>query len=303
MGPFKQVQAVPEILEVRNLAKHYPDVRAVDGISFTVNAGECFGLLGPNGAGKTTTVEIMEGITPPTSGGVYYKGEPMGPRFRSEVGIQFQSTALQDFLTVRETLELFRSFYAHGMEIGELSALCSLGEYLNRDARKLSGGQRQRLLLALALVNDPEVLFLDEPTTGLDPQARRNFWDLIRTIKARRKTVILTTHYMEEAYLLCDRIAIMDHGHIIAEGSPASLLAKHFHDMILQLPKTDFSIPVEKLGLPVMELDDRIEISTADVNGIVQRLIEHGVSLSNLQIRARTLEDLFLELTGRELRP
>ncbi|HEX5340095.1 MAG TPA: ABC transporter ATP-binding protein [Gammaproteobacteria bacterium] len=293
---------MPEILEVRTLVKHYPGVQAVDGISFAVQAGECFGLLGPNGAGKTTTVEIMEGITPPTTGGVFYKGEPMGPRFRSEVGIQFQSTALQDFLTVRETLQLFRNFYARGMQIDELTALCSLAEYLDRDARKLSGGQRQRLLLALALVNDPEVLFLDEPTTGLDPQARRNFWELIRNIKARHKTVILTTHYMEEAYLLCDRIAIMDHGHIIAEGSPASLLARHFHDVILQLPKSDFNSAAGDLGLQVMELGEHVEISTADVNGTVQRLIEHNVSLANLQIRARTLEDLFLELTGQELR-
>ncbi|HET7396223.1 MAG TPA: ABC transporter ATP-binding protein, partial [Gammaproteobacteria bacterium] len=235
--------------------------------------------------------------------GVFYKGEAMGPRFRSEVGIQFQSTALQDFLTVRETLRLFRSFYTRGMDIGELTALCSLGEYLDRDARKLSGGQRQRLLLALALVNDPEVLFLDEPTTGLDPQARRNFWELIRNIKARHKTVILTTHYMEEAYLLCDRIAIMDHGHIIAEGSPASLLAGHFRDVILTLPKADFPLGADGLDLQIMELGDRIEISTADVNGTVQRLIEHRISLANLRIRARTLEDLFLELTGQELRP
>lgn len=292
-----------DILQVRNLAKHYPTVHAVNGISFQVHAGECFGLLGPNGAGKTTTVEIMEGITSPTSGAVLYRGEPMGPRFRSEVGIQFQATALQDFLTVRETLQLFRSFYSRGMAIDELATLCSLGDYLDRDVRKLSGGQRQRLLLALALVNDPEVLFLDEPTTGLDPQARRNFWDLIRHVKARRKTVILTTHYMEEAYLLCDRIAIMDHGHIIAEGSPASLLAGHFHDVILQLPKSDFSVENKDIGLQIMQLDDKIEISTADVNAAIKQLIDHGISLTNLQIRARTLEDLFLELTGRELRP
>lgn len=292
-----------DILEVRDLTKHYPGVKAVDGISFAVRNGECFGLLGPNGAGKTTTIEIMEGITAPTRGGVFYKGEPMGPRFRSEVGIQFQSTALQDFLTVRETLQLFRNFYAHGMDIGELADLCSLNDYLDRDARKLSGGQRQRLLLALALVNDPEVLFLDEPTTGLDPQARRNFWELIRNIKARNKTVILTTHYMEEAYLLCDRIAIMDHGRIIAEGSPASLLARHFGDVILQLPKADFEFQGSSPDLPHMELNDSIEISTSDVNRTVQQLIQHGVSLSHLQIRARTLEDLFLELTGKELRP
>src|SRR5579863_684814 len=293
---------MPTILEVRDLVKRYPGVTAVDGIHFAVQAGECFGLLGPNGAGKTTTVEIMEGITPPSSGEVLYRGKPVDARFRQEVGIQFQSTALQDFLTVRETLQLFRSFYTRGLDIAELTEMCTLGEYLDRDARKLSGGQRQRLLLALALVNDPEVLFLDEPTTGLDPQARRNFWDLIRAIKARRKTVILTTHYMEEAFLLCDRIAIMDHGHIIAEGPPATLLAKHFHDVILQIPKGDFTVTPAELGIEVLDAGDSIEISTADVDGVIRRLMEKKVSLARLQVRARTLEDLFLELTGRELR-
>src|SRR5690242_12593494 len=293
---------MPAILEVSQLVKRYPGVTAVDGIDFAVQAGECFGLLGPNGAGKTTTVEIMEGITAPSSGEVRYRGEPVDARFRQEVGIQFQSTALQDFLTVRETLQLFRSFYARGLDIAELIEMCSLGEYVDRDARKLSGGQRQRLLLALALVNDPEVLFLDEPTTGLDPQARRHFWDLIRAIKARKKTVILTTHYMEEAFLLCDRIAIMDHGRIIAEGPPATLLAKHFHDVILQLPKGDLGAEPAALGIPLLDAGEYFEISTADVDSTLQRLIERRVSLKNLQIRARTLEDLFLELTGKELR-
>ncbi|HEV7164444.1 MAG TPA: ABC transporter ATP-binding protein [Gammaproteobacteria bacterium] len=288
------------ILEVHQLVKKYPGVTAVDSIDFAVQTGECFGLLGPNGAGKTTTVEIMEGITRPTSGEVRYRGEPVDARFRREVGIQFQSTALQDFLTVRETLQLFRSFYSRGLEIDELTRLCTLGEYLDRDARKLSGGQRQRLLLALALVNDPEVLFLDEPTTGLDPQARRNFWDLIRAIKARNKTVILTTHYMEEAFLLCDRIAIMDHGHIIAEGPPATLLAKHFHDVILQIPKADFGST--ELGMETLDAGENIEISTSDVDDTLQKLMQKRVSLARLQIRARTLEDLFLELTGKELR-
>jgi ABC-2 type transport system ATP-binding protein len=293
---------MPVILEARQLVKRYPGVTAVDGVSFAVQAGECFGLLGPNGAGKTTTVEMMEGITEPSAGEVHYQGKPVDAGFRQEVGIQFQSTALQDFLTVRETLQLFRSFYSRGLEVDELTQLCTLGEYLDRDARKLSGGQRQRLLLALALVNDPEVLFLDEPTTGLDPQARRNFWDLIRAIKARRKTVILTTHYMEEAFLLCDRIAIMDHGHIIAEGSPSSLLAKHFHDVILQIPKEDFRIDPAALGFMVLDAGEMLEISTDDVDGTVQKLLQQKVSLAHLQIRARTLEDLFLELTGKELR-
>ena len=290
------------ILEVKRLIKQYPGVTAVDDISFSVQAGECFGLLGPNGAGKTTTVEIMEGITPATSGAVYYRGEPMGPHFKPEVGIQFQATALQDFLTVRETLRLFRSFYTRGLDIDELAATCTLGEYLDRDSRKLSGGQRQRLLLALALVNDPQMLFLDEPTTGLDPQARRNFWELIRSIKARNKTIILTTHYMEEAYLLCDRIAIMDRGRIIAMGKPDALLASHFRDMILQLPREDFKVTPGALTEKVMDAGDYVEISTADVNGTIQTLLQQQVSLARLQIRSRTLEDLFLELTGREMR-
>ncbi|HVC38036.1 MAG TPA: ABC transporter ATP-binding protein [Gammaproteobacteria bacterium] len=291
-----------DIIEVSHLVKHYPAVKAVDDISFSVQRGECFGMLGPNGAGKTTTVEIMEGITPATHGTVHYQGEPMGPRFRSEVGIQFQSTALQDFLTVRETLRLFRNFYPHGMPLEELAKLCALEDYLDRDARKLSGGQRQRLLLALAMVNDPVLLFLDEPTTGLDPQARHNFWDLVRNVKARGKTVILTTHYMEEAYLLCDRIIIMDHGHIIAEGKPASLMAHHFQDAVLQLPHEDFRPARDALTEKVMNVGDYVEISTADINATIESLLSHQVSLAHLQIRARTLEDLFLELTGRELR-
>ena len=293
---------MPAILEVRDLKKHYPSVTAVDGISFAVQGGECFGLLGPNGAGKTTTVEMLEGITEASEGEILYRGKPVDARFRQEVGIQFQSTALQDFITVRETLQMFRSFYAQGLSVDELTRMCTLQEYLDRDARKLSGGQRQRLLLALALVNDPEILFLDEPTTGLDPQARRNFWDLIRSIKARNKTVVLTTHYMEEAFLLCDRIAIMDHGRIIAEGPPASLLAKHFHDVILQLPKADLGADPAALGIPLLDAGESYEISTADVDGTLQMLIAKKISLARLQVRARTLEDLFLELTGKELR-
>jgi ABC-2 type transport system ATP-binding protein len=294
---------MPDIIEVNHLVKHYPTVRAVDDISFSVRQGECFGMLGPNGAGKTTTVEIMEGITPATHGTVHYQGEPMGPRFRAEVGIQFQSTALQDFLTVREILRLFRSFYARGLPLEELAKLCALEDYMDRDARKLSGGQRQRLLLALALVNDPVLLFLDEPTTGLDPQARHNFWELVRNIKARGKTVILTTHYMEEAYLLCDRIIIMDHGHIIAEGRPATLMAHHFQDVVLQLPREDFRPAQDVITENIKPAGEYMEITTSDINSSIAALLGQGVSLAHLQIRARTLEDLFLELTGRELRP
>jgi ABC-2 type transport system ATP-binding protein len=293
---------MPDIIEVNHLVKHYPAVKAVDDISFSVRQGECFGMLGPNGAGKTTTVEIMEGITPADHGMVHYQGEPMGPRFRSEVGIQFQSTALQDFLTVRETLRLFRSFYPHGLPLEELAQLCALQDYMDRDARRLSGGQRQRLLLALALVNDPVLLFLDEPTTGLDPQARHNFWELVRNIKARGKTVILTTHYMEEAYLLCDRIIIMDHGRIIAEGQPAALMAHHFQDVVLQLPQEDFRPARDAITENIKPAGEYVEITTSDINATIAVLLNHKVSMAHLQIRARTLEDLFLELTGRELR-
>lgn len=291
------------ILEVRNLRKHYPGVKAVDGVDFAVRQGICFGLLGPNGAGKTTTIEMMEGITKPTSGDILYKGEPQGARFRNEAGIQFQSTALQDFLTVRENLKFFSSLYPNGLPLEELVDICRLREYLDRDASKLSGGQRQRMLLALALVNDPDVVFLDEPTTGLDPQARLNFWELVNSIKARNKTVLLTTHYMEEAYNLCDEIAIMDHGKIIAHGSPDDLLATHFKDVIIELPQRDF--PAAAQGIPHRHLDKvtgTVEIVTQDVNGTLAQLMQHGASLAGLQVRPRTLEDLFLELTGKELR-
>src|SRR3984957_21217826 len=182
------------LLRVDNLVKHYASTVAVDGLSFSVREGTCFGLLGPNGAGQTTTIEIMEGILAPTSGSVRYRGEALGERFRAEAGILFQKTALQDFLTVRQTLQLFRGLYDHGLSVEEVIRLCALEKLLGRDNKKLSGGQLQRLLLGVALVNDPAILFLDEPTTGLDPQARRRFWELVESIKAQRKTIILTTH-------------------------------------------------------------------------------------------------------------
>ncbi len=202
-------------LEARKLVKQYPSVLAVNEVSFEVRAGICFGLLGPNGAGKTTTVEIIEGVTPATSGDVYYFGKPAGRKFREEAGIQFQNTALQDFLTVRETLEMFQSLYDRQADLEHIIRECSLEDLQDRDNRKLSGGQRQRLFLAVALVNKPRLVFLDEPTTGLDPQARRNFWELVNRIMSDGTTVILTTHYMDEAQILCDEIAIMDVGQII----------------------------------------------------------------------------------------
>ena len=291
------------LLEVRNLVKQYPATTAVDGVSFHVPEGICFGLLGPNGAGKTTTVEIMEGILQPTSGEVRYRGEPLGARFREDAGILFQKTALQDFLTVRQCVALFRGLYTHGLEVEEVLRMCALEQLARRDARKLSGGQQQRLLLAIALVNDPAVLFLDEPTTGLDPQARRNFWQLIESIKARRKTIILTTHYMEEAELLCDEIAIMDRGRIVAQGAPRQLLHEHFDEVLLELPRQDFPESARGLPLKVMEASDRVEITTDDLEGTLRTLLAAQVSLTNLRIRPPNLEDLFLELTGKELRP
>ncbi len=291
------------LLEVRNLVKQYPATTAVDGVSFQVPEGICFGLLGPNGAGKTTTVEIMEGILPPTSGEVRYRGEPLGARFREDAGILFQKTALQDFLTVRQCVALFRGLYTHGLEVDEVLRICALDKLARRDARKLSGGQQQRLLLAIALVNDPAVLFLDEPTTGLDPQARRNFWQLIESIKARRKTIILTTHYMEEAELLCDEIAIMDRGRIVAQGPPRQLLHEHFEEVLLELPRQDFPESARSLALKVMDSGGRVEITPDDLEGTLRTLLAAQVPLTNLRIRPPNLEDLFLELTGKELRP
>ena len=291
------------LIEVRDLVKQYPTITAVNGVSFRVRAGICFGLLGPNGAGKTTTVEIMEGILPPTSGEVHYRGEPLGARFREEAGILFQRTALQDFLTVRQSIALFRGLYHHGLDVAEVIRLCALEKLAGRDCRKLSGGQQQRLLLAIALVNDPAVLFLDEPTTGLDPQARHNFWELVQSIKAQRKTIVLTTHYMEEAELLCDEIVILDRGRIVAQGPPRQLLHEHFAEVLLELPRQDFPAAARTLPLNILDSSDRIEISTDDLEGTLRTLLAARVPLTHLRIRPANLEDLFLELTGTELRP
>jgi len=234
---------------------------------------------------------------------VLYQGEPLGRTFRDQAGIMFQSTAIQEFITVRETLELFQHFYPETADLDELAELCALKEFLNRDTRAISGGQKQRLLLAIALINRPEILFLDEPTTGLDPQARRNFWQLINNIKRHNKTIVLTTHYMEEAYEVCDEIAIMDHGQIIAMGTPRALLAEHFNDVVLQLPGNIDSSRLQDIDtLEVIHRDGVVEMRTGDVDQAVQALLARQISLQGLQIREPTLEDLFLELTGKELR-
>ena len=293
---------MPIALEARQLVKQYPGVLAVDEVSIQVEAGICFGLLGPNGAGKTTTVEIMEGVTPATSGEVYYYGKPAGRKFREEAGIQFQSTALQQFITVKETLEMFRSLYDRQADLDQVIDDCSLRELLDRDNRKLSGGQLQRLLLAIALVNSPRIVFLDEPTTGLDPQARRNFWDLISRIRSDGTTIILTTHYMEEAQFLCDEIAIMDVGKIITQGSPDTLLRKHYKNVIIELPLHDFDGDLGGIAHRILETQGIIEIETDNVNASLQELAARSSGLNGMKIRQPNLEDLFLDLTGHSLR-
>ena len=293
---------MPNILEVKDLKKEYPGVKAVDGISFSVKKGTCFGLLGPNGAGKTTAIEIIEGITASDGGSILYKNRPIGRDFHKETGIQFQATALQDFLTVKETLQLFHKLYPNPSNFDEVVEECSLKNLLSRDNRKLSGGQRQRLLVAIALVNQPELLFMDEPTTGLDPQARRNFWNMVEKIKLRNTTLILTTHYMEEADFLCDEIAIMDKGKIIAHGAPKQLIAQHFKEVVLELPEDE--VKNHALNIP-MEYEFKfgyLEIYTHDIPTALNLLKEQNIPLDKLKIRPFNLEDLFLKLTGSELR-
>jgi ABC-2 type transport system ATP-binding protein len=289
------------ILETQALTKRFKDLTAVDGLNLKIRSGICFGLLGPNGAGKTTTLEMIEGITTPSGGKILFQGKPAGREFRERMGIQFQSTALPDFLHVGEVLKLFSAFYSRHANIEELRSLCDLGEFWSKDASHLSGGQRQRLLLALAMVNDPDIVFLDEPTTGLDPQARRRFWDLARTIRKRGKTIVLTTHYMEEAYELCDEIAIMDRGHIIAQGSPDELLQEHFRGLSIRIPK-DASNSWDLKSISSSEVFDRqdaYEILTEDPKTTMRELLDRSVPLQGIQIRTRNLEDLFLKLTGK----
>jgi len=293
---------VAAILEVKNLVKKYKTVAAVNGASFSVERGGCFGLLGPNGAGKTTTIEVIEDVITPTSGDIIYKGQPRTPAFQEEVGIQFQTTSLLAFLTVRETLETFQSLYRNAADIDQLVEMCQLGDFQHQYNDKISGGQRQRFLLAMALINQPELLFLDEPSTGLDPQARRNLWDLIQQIKQEGKTIILTTHYMEEAQYLCDEIAIMDYGKIIARGTPRELIKQYSPEMTVILPADNFDHDLEKLPMPYRKVNGTVEIKTNDVNSCLDQLISRNVDLSDLTVRSPSLESVFLNLTGRQLR-
>ncbi|WP_372769055.1 ABC transporter ATP-binding protein [Pseudoalteromonas sp.] len=287
------------ILEVKQLSKHFSDFYAVDNIDFKVTKGSCFGLLGPNGAGKTTTIEMLEGILIPSSGEILFNGESITREDFQKVGIQFQHTALQDYLTVRETLNLFSSFYSKTVPIETLITQCQLADFVNVDHRKLSGGQKQRLLLALALINDPELIFLDEPTTGLDPHSRRLFWDLVNDIKAQGKTILLTTHYMDEAEYLCDQIAIMDKGKVIAMNSPENLLREHFKGALISLPKENLTTSTSLANMQFSQ--GSVLIHTDDIEATIASLLAQQISLQGLQIKSANLDDLFLKLTGNAL--
>ncbi|MEO6324740.1 MAG: ABC transporter ATP-binding protein [Thermoanaerobaculia bacterium] len=300
-------------LRCRALTKRFDDVLAVNGLDLAVQAGECFGLLGPNGAGKTTTIEILEGLTDPDSGDVEILGtnwKKGGRELRERIGISLQETQLTEKLTVGETLRLFRSFYRKGRDPVEVLAQLSLDE--KRDARvgKLSGGQKQRLAVACALVGDPEILFLDEPTTGLDPQSRLELWEQVTRFRAGGGTVLLTTHYMDEAERLCDRVAIVDHGRVIALGAPSELIASLHAANVVEF-QSEPTLGEEVLrALPgVTEFRLRGPNWSLSVGSLVEtvpRLLaaveQAGARLVHLSTHRATLEDLFVSLTGRELR-
>ena len=300
-------------IRVRGLKKRYGDIRAVDGVDFDVAPGEIFGLLGPNGAGKTTTVEILEGLRAPDDGEVSVLGIDVArgaDELKPRIGVSLQTAALYPKLTVTEVLDLFRSFYVKARPTAELIDDLDLGERRNAQTRVLSGGQRQRLGVALALVNDPELVFLDEPTTGLDPAARRSLWDLILGLKSQGRTILLTTHYMEEAEVLCDRLAIMDHGKILEMGTVDELISKRFRERAVRFDRLDELSTAEMEGLPavvsVKEDGPEVLLYTRDVGATIGALLtiteRRGLEPQNLAIRRATLEDVFLDLTGRALR-
>ncbi len=303
-------------IEVQDLKKYYRETQAVDGISFSVETGEIFGLLGPNGAGKTTTIEIIEGMRAPDSGEVQVLGLDVTrhpAEVKSRIGVQLQTTSLFTRLTVREVLDLFRSFFpAKTRGADELIQLVDLGEKQHTLSKNLAGGQRQRLGVALALVNHPEIIFLDEPTTGLDPQARRNMWDIIRNIQKTGTTVMLTTHYMEEAQTLCDRVAIMDRGKVIALDTPDALIQQNFDETVIEFGLTGDRSPegifttLPGVARPGLVQDHHITLYTRDVTATLVTLMERtqrgDLHFDALNVRTATLEDVFLKLTGKSIR-
>ena len=291
-------------------------VDAVNGLDLEVRSGECFGLLGPNGAGKTTMIEILEGLLAPTSGEVEVLGsrwESHPDELRQRIGISLQETRFAEKLSVRETLELFRSFYRRGLSPEEAVALVSLQEKSGAWVGKLSGGQRQRLAVACALIGDPELLFLDEPTTGLDPQSRRSLWDILRELRSRGRTILVTTHYMDEAERLCDRVAIVDAGKVIALGSPAELVARLGGEHVVE-----FALDAAARGIGEAEYralpgvsgvrlhPDGVALTVTEphitVPALLERLQRERCALARLATRHVSLEDVFVELTGRNLR-
>lgn len=301
------------VIQVEKLCKSYGDIKAVNNISFNVEQGEIFGMLGPNGAGKTTTMEIVEGLRPADSGLVSVLGMDIRQRprkIKASIGIQLQTTSLYPRLTVREVLDLFGSFFPRAVPSKELIKLVNLEDSRNKHCKNLSGGQQQRLSVALALVSDPQILFFDEPSAGLDPQARHNIWDVITFASEKGKTIFFTTHYMEEAERLCDRVAIIDHGEIIATGSPEELVRQHFAEEAIEF-QLDQPLSVDVLRKltgatnAVIENGKVIVYSRsvpATISALMEMAKQEGMKLSDLYVRRATLEDVFLKLTGRRIR-
>jgi ABC-2 type transport system ATP-binding protein len=304
---------VPEQIVVAGLRKQFPKVLAVAGVDLSVEAGEVFGLLGPNGAGKTTTLEMIEGLTPPTAGEITICGlnwREHAREIRARIGVQLQATSLYNKITPREALDLFGSYYPKRRGTEELLELVQLKDKADSYHVTLSGGQAQRLALALALVNDPEVIFLDEPTAGLDPQGRRSLWEVVRKMKAEGRTTMLTTHYMDEAEALCDRLAIIDHGRILRSGTPAELIASLGIPSVVELT-FDGSAPdpaafSARLGADVEARGGVWEIPTRDPKTLLPRVLtaieSERLEYNQVHVRRATLEDVFLQLTGRSLR-
>ena len=298
------------------LVKRYKDVVAVAGLDLEIRTGECFGLLGPNGAGKTTTVEMLEGLVPCDGGEI----ELLGLRWaghehalRERLGVALQETKLADRLTVTEVIRLFRSFYRRGRTVEQVLGVVELGEKRDAWVEKLSGGQRQRLAIACALVGDPDILFLDEPTTGLDPQSRRQLWEIVAEFKRGGGTVVLTTHYMEEAERLCDRVAVMDHGRVIALGTPRELIASLGAEEVVEFALSDGAAPPDEAALAALpgvraarRDGPRYTLTVGEVHRAVPLLLaelqRRSVEMTELVTHRATLEDLFLSLTGRHLR-